>query len=174
MRHAVQALPPRLRLRVQEALELEQRAAIGLALELYDRVERDPVLVPAPCIEFGMLGSAQAHVVVAPDQAQEIPDLLLAAVAAAPLALDPVLRHFVPQPFARPAENLHMTGFEPDFLAQFPVHRLLGRFTRIDATLRKLPRVFADPFAPENLVPAVDDDDGDVRAVAVTVQHLAT
>jgi hypothetical protein len=34
--------------------------------------------------------------------------------------------------------------------------------------------VFANPFAPENLVPAVDDDDGDVRAIAVTVEHRFT
>jgi hypothetical protein len=60
---------------------------------------------------------------------------------------------------------------EPDFLAQLAVHRRFRRLTGIDATLRELPRVLADPFAPENLVLAVDDDDGDVRAVAVTVEH---
>jgi hypothetical protein len=31
--------------------------------------------------------------------------------------------------------------------------------------------MLADPLAPEDLVPAVGDDDGDVRAIAVTIQH---
>jgi hypothetical protein len=60
---------------------------------------------------------------------------------------------------------------EPDFLVQFPVHRLLGRFAGIDAALRKLPGMLSDSFTPENQVPAVDDNDGDVRAIAVTIEH---
>jgi hypothetical protein len=31
--------------------------------------------------------------------------------------------------------------------------------------------MFANPFAPENLVSDVDDNDGDVRAITVTIQH---
>jgi hypothetical protein len=31
--------------------------------------------------------------------------------------------------------------------------------------------MLSDSFTPENQVPAVDDDDGDVRAIAVTVEH---
>jgi hypothetical protein len=34
--------------------------------------------------------------------------------------------------------------------------------------------MFADPFAPEDQVPAVDDNDGDVRAIAVTIEHRVT
>src|SRR5438477_9473602 len=64
-----------------------------------------------------------------------------------------------------------MVLLEPDFLAQLPVHRLLGRFAWIYATLRKLPRVFADPFTPENLILRIDDDNGNVRAITVAVQH---
>src|SRR5689334_3131512 len=172
MRPAVQALAPSLRTRVQVTLELHQRAAVHLALEVDHRLERNPVVVPAPRVELGMVGRAQAYVGVAAGQAQQIPDLLLPAVAAAPLALDPMLRNFVTKPVARAAEDPDVLRHEPHFLAQLPVHRLFRRFTRVDPTLRKLPGVLADPLAPENQVPAVDDDDGDVRAVAVTVQHL--
>src|SRR5215470_1121826 len=174
MRPAVQSLTACLRLGVHVALELEQGAPVHLALKLDHAVERDPVVVPAPGVEFGMIARAQADVGVAPRQPQQIPDLLLAAVAAAPFALDPVLGDFVAQPVARPAQDPDMVLTQTDFLAQLPVHRLFGRFTVIDATLRELPRVFANPFAPENLVPAVDDDDGDVRAIAVTVEHRFT
>src|SRR5690348_6656713 len=171
MRPAVQTIASRLRPAVQESLELHQRAPINLALEVDDRFERDPVVVPAPGVELGMVGGAQADVVVATDEAQQIPDLLLPAVAAAPLALDPVLRYFVAQPVSRAAENPDVLRVKADFLAQFPVHRLLGRLAGIDAALRELPGMFADPLAPENQVLAVCDDDGDVRAIAVTVQH---
>src|SRR5689334_25068526 len=171
MRPAVQALAPSLRTRVQVTLELHQGTAVDLALEVDHRLERDPVVVPTPRVELGMVGGAEAHVVVAAGQPQQIPDLLLSAVAASPLALDPVLRDFVTQPVARAAENPDVLRLQSDFLAQFPVHRLLGRLAGIDAALRKLPGVLSDPLAPENQVPAVDDDDGDVRAIAVTVEH---
>ncbi len=121
-----------------------------------------------------MVRRAQAHVGVAPGQAQQVPDLLLSAIAAAPLALDPVLRNVVTQPVARAAENPDVLRLKPDFLAQFPVHRQFGRLAGIDAALRKLPGMFADPFAPEDQVPAVDDNDGDVRAIAVTIEHRVT
>src|SRR5205823_5733718 len=171
MCESVESLPARLRLHVNVPLELEQRAPVHLALEFDHRFERHPVVVPTPCIEFGMLRRAKGYVVVAAGEPQEVPDLFLPAVAAAPFALDPVRRDVVPQPVSRTAQDLHVVRTESDFLAQFPVHRLLGRFTGIDATLRKLPRVLADPFTPKYLVSAVDDDDGDVRAIAVTVEH---
>src|SRR4029079_3763411 len=161
----------RLRTRIQEALELHQRASIDLALEVDHGFERHPIVVPAPRVELGMVAGAETHVVVAADEAQQVPDLLLAAVAAAPLALDPVLRNLIAQPVSRTAEDPDVMGLQAHFLAQFPVHRLFGRFAGIDAALRKLPGMFADPLAPENQVLAVGDDDGDVRAIAVTVQH---
>jgi hypothetical protein len=82
-----------------------------------------------------------------------------------------VLRNFVTQPLARAAKYPDVLRLEPDFLVQFPVHRLFRRFAGIDAALRKLPGMLSDSFTPENQVPAVDDNDGDVRAIAVTVEH---
>src|SRR5690349_21989232 len=81
------------------------------------------------------------------------------------------MRDFVTQPLARAAQYPDVLRLEPDFLVQFPVHRLLRRFTGIDAALRKLPGMLSDPLTPENQVPAVDDNDGDVRAIAVTIEH---
>src|SRR5688500_15086539 len=37
---------------LQEAMQLDERLAVYLALEVDDRVERHPVLVPAPRVEF--------------------------------------------------------------------------------------------------------------------------
>src|SRR5438067_420144 len=121
-----------------------------------------------------MVGCAQGNVAIATDEAQQVPDLLLAAIAAAPFALDPVRGHFVAQPLAGAAENLDVPRQQADFFFKLPKHRQLGRLTGMDAALRKLPRVFADPLAPEDKVLRVDDDDGDVRAIAVTVQHHTT
>src|ERR1044071_1359170 len=124
MRPAIEPLATRLGPRVQVALELHQRATVDFALEIDHRFERDPVVVPAPRVEFGLVAGAQAPIVVAPDQPQQVPDLLLAAVAAAPFALDPVMRDFVTQPLARAAQYPDVLRLEPDFLVQFPVHRL--------------------------------------------------
>ena len=171
VRDAVEALPPRLRAAVQVALELRQRAAIHLALEIDHGVERHPVVVPTPGVEFRTLIAPQLEVGVAPDEAQQIPDLLLPAVAAPPFPFHPALRHLVTQPVARTTQNPDVVGMESDLLVQLPEHRLFGRFAGVDAALWKLPRVLADPLAPKDLVPGVDDDDGYVRAITVTIQH---
>src|SRR5690349_9325236 len=104
MRPSVQALATRLRPRMQVALELHQRAPIDFALEIDHGFERHPVVVPAPRVEFGLVAGPQTDIIVATDQTEQIPDLLLAAVAAAPFALDPVMRDFVTQPLARAAQ----------------------------------------------------------------------
>ena len=57
---------------------------------------------------------------------------------------------------------------------ELAVHGLFRRFTVLDAALRKLPGMFAYPLAPKDLVPMVDDDNADVRAVAVTIEHEIT
>ena len=54
---------------------------------------------------------------------------------------------------------------------QLAEHRLLGRLAVLDATLWKLPRVRAQPLAPEHLVPLVQQDDADVGPEAFTVEH---
>jgi hypothetical protein len=56
---------------------------------------------------------------------------------------------------------------------QLAVHRLLGGFAMLDSTLRKLPCMLSDPLAPKHLIPAVCDDNADIRAVAVSVYHLS-
>src|SRR5690606_31890449 len=155
----------------QHARQLVQRLAIDLALELDHRVERHPVVVPTPGIELRVVRGAQVDVVVATDQSQQEPDLLLPAVVAAPLAPHPVFRHVVAQPVAGAADDADVLGTQPDFLVQLAVHRLLGRFAALDAALRKLPRMLANPLSPEDLVPRIDQDDADVGAIAVTVQH---
>src|SRR5262245_57579172 len=152
MRQAVQALAPRLRPLVQEALQLEERAAIHVALEVDHRFQRNPVFMPTPGVELGMVGGAQRNVVVPTEQPKEIPDLLLAAVAAPVFPLDPVRGDLVAQPLAGAPEDLHVSSVEADLFLELPVHRLLGRLTGLDAALRKLPRVLADPFTPEHLV----------------------
>jgi hypothetical protein len=64
-----------------------------------------------------------------------------------------------------------MFWLQPDFLLQFTVHGLLRRFAALDAALRKLPGVFSNALAPEDLVLRVTKDNADVRAIAFTVEH---
>src|SRR4249920_1204385 len=94
----------RLAIRVAKEIagELGERALIHVALEIDHRLERHPVVVPPPGVEFGPLGRAQLHVALATDQAQQKPDLFLPPVVAAPIPLEPPRRNFVAQPVSGP------------------------------------------------------------------------
>src|SRR5581483_6855278 len=101
----LRAARPGAAIRTEVAVQLEQRLPVDVALEIDDRLERHPVVVPAPGVELGMAARAELHVAVAAHHAQEEPDLLLAAIAAALLAAQPLLGHLVAQPVARAAEQ---------------------------------------------------------------------
>src|SRR2546428_9694744 len=113
---------------LQVAMQLDQRLAIDVALEVDHRVERDPVVVPAPGIELGMPARAELHVAVAPDPAQQEPDLLLPAVGALAVTAHPLLGDLVAQPFTRAAEDAHMAALPPNLFPKLPEHPLQRRF----------------------------------------------
>src|SRR5918993_1561695 len=89
----------------QVARELVESLLVDLALEVDNRLHRYPVVAPAPRVELRLLARAQAHVAVATHQAQQKPDLLLPAIVAAPVALDPLVGNVVAQPVAGAAED---------------------------------------------------------------------
>src|SRR5262245_12006172 len=118
-----------------------------------------------------MRAGTQGDVVIPPHKAQQIPDLLLAAIGVTPLPLDPVARHAVLQPATRTAEDLDVLRTQPHFLVELPEHRLLGGFAVLYAALRKLPSMLAYPLSPEHLIARIDQNDADVRAIAFTIEH---
>jgi hypothetical protein len=158
----------------QVAGQFGQGHLVDAALELDHDVERHPVVVPAPGVEFGVVGGAKVEVPVVAGELQQIPDLLLSLVMAARVTADEPIRHLVAQPVTGTGDDAHMLRMETDFLVQFPEHGLLGTFAAIDAALRKLPGMGADAFAPENLVSLVEQDDADVGPEAVPVEHNQT
>src|SRR5258708_33138026 len=99
---------------LQVAMQLDQRLAVDLALEVDHRLERDPVVVPAPGVELRVPARPQPDVAVAPGHAQQIPDLLLAAVQALAVAPHPLFGYLVAQPLARAAEDAHVLALQPD------------------------------------------------------------
>src|SRR5688572_25083530 len=101
--------------------EFPERPEIHVALELDHHFRRNPVITPAPGIELGLARSPESHVAIATDQPQEIPDLLLAAIIAAPLAPDPPVGHIVAQPFARAPEDANVPRLQTYFFVQFAV-----------------------------------------------------
>ena len=107
-------------------------------------------------------------------QLQEIPNLLLALVMSPRIAADIPVWHLVTQPVPRAGNDSDMAGLKPNFLVKFPEHGLLGGFPAINTTLRELPTVRPDPFSPEYLVPLIEQDDADVRAKSVPVEHNLT
>ena len=95
--------------------------------------------MPAPGVELGMVGQAQIDVVIARAHSQQKPNLLLATVMAANLALDEVVWHFIAQPVAGAADNFDVFLSESDFLFKFAKHGLFRCFAIFDTALRKLP-----------------------------------
>jgi len=157
----------------QESRELLKCSRVHIPFEFDHHVHGHPVVMPAPRIEFGMLGVTQIDVAVAADHAQEEPDLFLTAVMSTYLTLDEMVRYLVAQPVTCASDDLHVLGFEPDLLLEFAVHCLLWRFAMLDPALGKLPRMFTHPLAPPDFVLVIQQDNADVRAKAFTVQHVA-
>src|SRR5215207_1548442 len=106
-------------------MKLGERLLVNVPLELDDRLERDPVVVPAPGIEFGFFVGTQLDVAIARGHAQQEPDLLLSAVGAAPVPADPLVGDFVAQPLAGAAEDANMVGLESGLFLELPEHCLL-------------------------------------------------
>jgi len=158
----------------QQPGQFEKRQLIDAPLELDDRLKRNPVVTPTPGIELRVSAGTQADVGIAPHQPQQKPDLFLAAVGVAPLALDPVLGHLVTQPTAGAADDADVLRLQADFFEELTVHGLLRRLAVLDSALRKLPGMLSYPLAPENLVARIHQNDADVRPKALTVEHGAT
>ena len=67
-----------------------------------------------------------------------------------------------------------MMRVQAHFFVQFAKHGLLGVFTPVNATLRKLPGVGTNTLAPKYLTSLVEQDDADVGPEAVPVEHNQT
>src|SRR5713101_7610454 len=58
---------------------------VNFALEFNHKLQRHPIILPAPGIKLGMGTRAKLDIAIPPDEPQQIPDLLLAFVGSAPL-----------------------------------------------------------------------------------------
>src|SRR5262249_54568526 len=123
-----------------------QRLLIDLPLELDHRFHRRPILAPPPRVEFRLARSAQAHVAIPPYEPQQKPDLLLAAIVAAPFPAQPAVGHVVAQPFPGAPQDTNMLRIQACFLLQLPIHRRLRSFALPDASLGELPGMLPDPL----------------------------
>src|SRR4051812_47476314 len=155
-------------------MQFGQRLLVNISLELDHRFERNPVIVPAPCIEFRLFVCAQLHVTVARGHPEQKPYLLLAAIGAAPISPHPLIGDFVAQPLSSASEHADMVRLEPGLFLKLAEHGLFGRLAMLDATLRKLPGVLVDTLAPEHLVSGVAEDDADIGAVPIFIEHPDT
>ena len=100
--------------------------------------------------------------------------MFLAFVMSARIAADEPVRHLIAQPVSGTGQHMHVPWKQSHFFVQFAKHGLLGIFAPVNATLRKLPRVGTDTFAPKYLTSLVEQDDADVGPKAVPVKHNQT
>ena len=85
----------------------------------FNGVTPAPAPSPAPVDEFRLVAVARLldiDLAVAAGEAQRVPLLLLAAIAAAPVAAHPLVGHLVAQPLPRAAEDAHVRGLEAGLL----------------------------------------------------------
>src|SRR5690606_11151951 len=129
--------------------------SVYVTLELYDGVQRHPVLAPTPSVEFRRIRSPQTNIGITPHHAQQKPYLLLTFIVTARISTYEVVRYVVAQPVPRPTQYTNMLGEQAYFFMQFPVHCLHRTFAILDPTLRELPGMLAYAFTPENLIPMI-------------------
>jgi hypothetical protein len=87
---------------------------VNLAFELDYRVERNTEVMPAPVVELGFFcARPQVDITVFSQHPQEIPDLLLPPVKAAPFSADPTGGYIVMEPILRSGQQAHMFWAQP-------------------------------------------------------------
>ena len=64
-----------------------------------------------------------------------------------------------------------MVRLQTNFFVQLAKHSLFRRFAPVYASLWKLPAMRTDTLAPEDLILTVEQNDADVGAKALLVQH---
>jgi hypothetical protein len=146
--------------------ELVENRDIDRALERHDQLWQFFGPDPFPGIEFGMFVS-QVNIGIFANKAHREPDLLLAAIPAAPHAAGDFDRQIVTVQDLALGDDLGFAG--ADFLAELAPRRLARRLAGVDAALRHLPcrqpRRHVDAAAGENQPRAVDQDDADPGSV---------
>src|SRR5690606_18830622 len=148
-----------------------QGAAVDLTLEGDHLAEGIPVTDPAPAIEFRLAGQIHAYPGVIAEQAQQEPLLLLADAQRLAVGAHQALRQPVAQPAPGAGQDAHVVGIMADLLVQLAIQGLLGGLIGIDAPLGKLPGVLVDAARPEYLPDIVGQDDADIGAETIGVDH---
>lgn len=115
----------------------------------------------------------QTDIVFATNHAQQIPNLLLADANRRAVLTNVATRKGVSQPALGAADHFDATLLEAEFFEQLSVERILRGFIAFDAALRKLPRVLTHTARPQHLVITVTNDDSNVGAKSVGVNHDA-
>src|SRR5712692_9348010 len=120
--------------------ELGDDALVDLALERHDEVGKLAHLRPPPLDELRLVAAARMRDVdlgILPGEAQRVPFLLLAAVAAAPRVGNELVRQIVGEPFAQLRDELDRA--DVGLLAELAERRAERSLARIEPALRHLP-----------------------------------
>src|SRR5690606_19122311 len=136
----------------QDGSQFIQCLCVYLALEFDNRIQRHPIVAPAPGIEFRRIRGTEADVGIPSYHSQQKPDLFLPLVVTARISTYKVARYVVAQPVPRPPQYAYVLWEQAYFLMQFPIHGLYRTFAILDAALRELPGMFPYALAPENLI----------------------
>src|ERR1700694_4020763 len=151
--------------------ELGDDALVDLALERHDEIGKLAHLRPPPRHELRRVAAARMRDVdlgLLPREAQRVPFLRLAAVAAAPCMGHELVRKIVAEPVAQLPEQLDRA--DVGLLAELAERRAEPILAPIEAALRHLPGMdlvdllgAAGAPADECAAPAIEHHGGDAR-----------
>src|SRR4051812_3771399 len=150
---------------------MAQRLLVDAPLERHDVLRRIPEIDPAPDVELGMLVRVEPECRFLAEEPQQEPDLLLADADGPLVRPHESLRQLVAEPSRRRSEHLDVMRLQAGFFLELAVHRLGRRLVAAHAALRELPAVPADSARPEHAAIFLQEDDADVRPVAIGVDH---
>jgi hypothetical protein len=81
------------------------------------------------------------------------------------------LRQTITQPASRAGEYFYIFAFKANFFVQLAVQGVFRRFIRVDASLWKLPGVLIDTASPKYLTSVICQNNPDIRAETIGVDH---
>jgi len=84
------------------------------------------------------------------------------------------LRQTITQPASRAGEYFYIFAFKANFFVQLTVQGVFRRLIRVDTALRKLPRVLIDSASPKYLTSIICQNNPDISAETIGVDHGTT
>lgn len=140
---------------------------VDTAFEGDHLAQRMPIVHPTPAVELRSIAAIQLDRLIVANQTQHEPHLFLTDANRFAVPADIPARQSVAQPPARLSHDLDMVGQQAHLFLKLAEHRLLWRLVRLDAPLRKLPRILPGAAGPKDAPLSITQDNADIQSISI-------